>query len=62
MVYSVDIYDKSGKVVSKVDLNETMFSDTMINPALIHEYYLLQSSNARLPIAKVQGKGEVSGS
>jgi ribosomal protein L4 len=56
MVYSVDIYDKSGKVVSKVDLNETLFADTMINPALIHEYYLLQSSNARLPIAKVQGK------
>ena len=62
MVYSVDIYDKSGKVVSNVDLNETLFADTMINPALIHEYYLLQSSNARLPIAKVQGKWEVAGS
>ena len=62
MAYSVDIYDKKGKVVSTVDLNEEIYSDGIINDSLIHEYYLLQTSNARINIACVKGRGEVNGS
>jgi large subunit ribosomal protein L4 len=62
MAYSIDIYDKAGKVVSKFTLDETLFSDALVNKDLIHEYYLLQTSNARHNLAKVKGKGEVSGS
>lgn len=62
MAYSVDIYDKKGKVVSTVDLNEEIYSDGIINESLIHEYYLLQASNARVNIACVKGRGEVNGS
>lgn len=62
MAYSIDIYDKAGKVVSKFTLDETLFSDSLVNKDLIHEYYLLQTSNARQNLAKVKGKGEVSGS
>jgi len=62
MAYSVDIYDKKGKVVSKIDLNEEIYSDGIINESLIHEYYLLQTSNARINIACVKGRGEVNGS
>ncbi len=62
MVYSVDIYDKKGKVVSTVDLNEDVFVDTNINESLIHEYVLLQSSNARNNIACTKGRWEIAGS
>ncbi|HCB51009.1 TPA: 50S ribosomal protein L4 [Patescibacteria group bacterium] len=60
MAYSIDIYDKNGKVVSKVDLNESVYADDCINESLIHEYYLLQTSNARNNIACVKGRGEVA--
>ena len=62
MVYSVDVYNKEGKVVSKVDLNENLFSDDKVNKTLIQEYYLLQMANARNAIASTKGRGEVSGS
>ncbi len=62
MAYSVDIYDKSGKVVSKFDLDEAIFADSLVNKDLIHEYYLLQTSNARQNFAKAKGKGEINGS
>lgn len=62
MAYSIDIYDKSGKVVSNFTLDEATFADSLVNKDLIHEYYLLQTSNARQNIAKVKGKGEVHGS
>ncbi|MCF7835073.1 50S ribosomal protein L4 [Candidatus Gracilibacteria bacterium] len=62
MTYSVDIYNKDGKVVSKFDLNESVFDDSLINENLIHEYYLLQISNARNSIANTKGVGEVAGS
>jgi ribosomal protein L4 len=54
MAYSIDIYDKSGKVVSKFALDEAVFDDSLVNKDLIHEYYLLQTSNARINIAKVK--------
>jgi len=59
MAYSIDIYDKSGKVVSKFALDEAVFADSLVNKDLIHEYYLLQTSNARQNIAKTKGRGEV---
>lgn len=62
MAYSIDIYDINGKKVSTFALNEELFSDDIVNTDLIHEYYLLQASNARNNPAKVKGKGEVAGS
>lgn len=60
MAYSIDIYDKAGKVVSKFALDEALFADSLVNKDLIHEYYLLQTSNARQNLAKAKGKWEVS--
>lgn len=60
MTYSVDIYNKDWKVVSKFDLNESVFDDSLINENLIHEYYLLQISNARNSIANTKWVWEVA--
>lgn len=54
MAYNIDIYDKSGKVVSQFTLDPTVFDDTLVNHTLIHEYYLLQTSNARQNLAKAK--------
>jgi len=62
MTYSVDIYNAKGKVVDTVSLDPSIFSDDKINNDLIHEYYLLQQSNARLPIAHSKTRAEVQGS
>jgi len=59
MAYNIDIYDESGKVVSKFALDEAVFADSLVNKDLIHEYYLLQTSNARHNIASVKGRWEV---
>ena len=59
MAYTIDIYDKSGKVVSNFTLDETIFADSLVNKNLIHEYYLLQTSNARQNLACVKGRWEV---
>jgi len=56
MVYKIDIYDKSGKVVSNFTLDEKLYADSLVNKNLIHEYYLLQMSNARHNIACVKGR------
>lgn len=61
MAYSIDMYDKGGKVVGQVSCSEAVFNDEIVNPSLIHEYYLLQTSNARNNIACVKGRGEVHG-
>lgn len=62
MVYAVDVYDKNGKLASKVDLNPELFSDEIVNPSLIHEYLLLQQANARNVIASTKTRAEVAGS
>ena len=62
MVYAVDVYDKNGKLASKVDLNPEFFSDEIVNPSLIHEYLLLQQANARNVIASTKTRAEVAGS
>ena len=60
MWYKIDIYDKTWKIVSNVTLDKEIFSDDKINKNIIHEYYLLQTSNARNPIAHTKTRGEVS--
>ncbi|HKL43845.1 MAG TPA: 50S ribosomal protein L4 [Candidatus Absconditabacterales bacterium] len=62
MGYTIDIYDKTGKVVSNLKLNDKIFSDDKINQNIIHEYYLLQTSNSRNSIAHTKNRGEVAGS
>ena len=62
MWYTVDIYDSTWKVISNLQLNDEIFSDDKINHNLIHEYYLLQTSNARNPIAHTKTRWEVAGS
>lgn len=59
MAYSVDIYDINGKLVWEEKLNETLYSDDLINESLIHEFYLLQASNWRQNLAKVKWRWEV---
>jgi large subunit ribosomal protein L4 len=62
MAYSVDVYNKEGKVVSKVELNTQLFSDEKINKTLIQELYLLQMANVRKVIASTKDRSEVRGS
>ena len=62
MTYSVDIYNAKGKVVDTVSLDPSIFSDDKVNNDLIHEYYLLQQSNVRLPIVHSKTRAEVQGS
>jgi len=62
MTYTVNIYDKTWKVASKLDLNDSVFGNTSVSKSLLHEYYLLQSSNARVAIAHTKTRGEVAGS
>lgn len=62
MAYTIDIYDKGGKVVSKFALDEAIFADSLVNKDLIHEYYLLQTSNARHNAACVKWRWDVHGS
>lgn len=60
MVYSVDVYNKEWKVVSKIELNESSFSDSPVSPNLLHEYYLYQMANARVSIANTKTRWEVA--
>jgi large subunit ribosomal protein L4 len=62
MTYAVDLYDRDGKVVAKVELNADLFADDKVNPTLIQEYYLLQMANARKVIASTKTRGQVAGS
>lgn len=62
MWYTVDVYDKKWKVVSSFELNNANFSEDKINLDLIHEYYLLQRSNARYGVAHTKTRSEVAGS
>ncbi len=62
MWYTVDIYDNTWKIISNLKLNDEIFSEEKINHNLIHEYYLLQTSNARNPIAHTKTRWEVAGS
>jgi len=58
MVYSVDVYDKVGEKVWKVELNDSVFA-VQVDPSLMQEFILLQASNARLNIADSKTRWEV---
>ena len=62
MSYSIAIHDNKGKVVETVSLNSNIFADENINDALIHEFYVLQQANARIPYAHTKTRAEVAGS
>jgi large subunit ribosomal protein L4 len=62
MSYSIAIHDNKGKVVETVSLNEAIFADANINDSLIHEFYVLQQANARIPYAHTKTRAEVAGS
>lgn len=62
MSYSIVIHDAKGKVVETKQLNENIFADENINDGLIHEFYVLQQANARLPYAHTKTRAEVAGS
>lgn len=62
MVYSVDIYDKTWKVVDTVALNKEKFADELVNKTLVQEYLLLQQANARMSNAHTKTRAEVAGS
>ena len=62
MSYTIQVYNKEGKATGKLTLSEALFNDEAINNDLIHEFYLLQQSNARNPIAHTKTRAEVAGS
>lgn len=62
MTYTIQVYNKDGKATGKLSLNEALFNDERINDDLIHEFFLLQQSNARHPIAHTKTRAEVAGS
>ena len=62
MTYSIQVYNKDGKVTGNLSLNEALFNDERINDDLIHEFFLLQQANARNPIAHTKTRAEVAGS
>lgn len=62
MSYSIAIHDIQGKVVENKELNAAIFADDNINDGLIHEFYVLQQANARLPYAHTKTRAEVAGS
>lgn len=62
MTYKVDLYDKSWKIVKSVDLSNEVFGKEWVSSSLMHEYYLLQTANARVSIAHTKTRGEVAGS
>lgn len=62
MSYSITIHDTKGKAVETKTLNESIFADENINEWLIHEFYVLQQANARIPYAHTKTRAEVAGS
>lgn len=62
MSYSIAIYDAKGKVIETKPLHDAIFADENINDGLIHEFYVLQQANARLPYACTKTRAEVAGS
>jgi len=59
MAYSIVIYDTKGKKIGTESLTDLRYNDDAINTDLMHEYFLLQRSNARVAIAHTKTRGEV---
>ena len=62
MVYTIKVYNKDGKEIEELSLNEQIFNDENINPSLMHEFVVMQLANARYNIAKTKTRWEVKAS
>ena len=60
MTYIVPIIDTNWKELSSIKLDATVFTQEKVNSSLIHEYVLMQLSNARQSNASTKTRGEVS--
>lgn len=60
MVYKIDVYSAAWKKVKERELNAQIFDDSNVNEWLIHEFVLMQLSNARNPIAHTKTRWEVN--
>ncbi len=54
------MYNKTGKVVGSVDLNDSLFG-VEVNQALVHEAVVTQKANARALLAHTKDRSEVRG-
>ncbi len=61
-MYKIDIYDMVWKKIEDRELDQTIFNDENINESLIHEYVLMQLSNARQCNAHTKTRWEVRSS
>ncbi|HMY80724.1 MAG TPA: 50S ribosomal protein L4 [Candidatus Absconditabacterales bacterium] len=60
MSYTIPVLNTSGKNLSSITLDATVFAQDKINSSLIHEYVLMQLANARQSNAHSKTRGEVS--
>ncbi|HRY36775.1 MAG TPA: 50S ribosomal protein L4 [Candidatus Magasanikbacteria bacterium] len=54
------VYNLSGKEIGAVELNDAVFN-VEVKPAVVHQVYVAQSSNARESIAHTKTRGDVRG-
>lgn len=57
---SVKLYNKEGKETGHVELDASLF-DVEINPSLVHDAVVAQTSNSRVAIAHTKDRSEVVG-
>ena len=57
----IDVYDKSGKKKSSVELPKALF-EAEINTGLMHLALVRQQSNRRTPVAHAKSRGEITAS
>ncbi len=55
-----EVFNQAAKKIGEIDLPERVFNRPW-NPGLVHQALVAQTSNARVRIAKVKGRGEVRG-
>ena len=56
----ITLYTKDGSSKGELLLDDALFG-VKINPALVHEAVVMQTANARSPIAHTKTRGEVAG-
>jgi len=60
MSLSIVIYNQSGEKLSTTKLDAEVFAEERINTTLVHEFVLMQLSNARVGNAHSKDRGEVA--
>lgn len=60
MSMSVVIYNQSWDIISTKELSTDIFAEERVNSTLVHEFVLMQLSNARMGNAHSKDRGEVS--